>query len=86
MQFYCFVLDKESRQYTVTQHPNGTLLEYLRLPMGLKISPDIAQAIMEEVLQGLDVVVYIDDIGIWTNTTHDEYYAALQSMGSKPIH
>ena len=41
--------------------------------MGMKISPDEAQAIMEEILEGLDVTCYIDDLGIWTNGTFDEH-------------
>ncbi|KAL7476451.1 hypothetical protein ACHAW6_002313 [Cyclotella cf. meneghiniana] len=43
--------------------------KYLRLPMGLKCSPDIAVSIMESVLAGInDADVYIDDVAfshIW---------------------
>jgi hypothetical protein len=38
--------------------------KYVRLPMRLKCSPDIAQAIMENALSDIkDADVYIDDIG-----------------------
>ena len=40
--------------------------QYNRLPMGVKLSPDIAQSLIKKILVHLDVEVYIDDIGIWT--------------------
>ena len=43
------------------------------LPMGIKISPDEAHAIMEEILQELDITCYINDLGIWTNRTFDKH-------------
>ncbi len=42
--------------------------KYLRLPMGLKCSPDIAQAAMENVLSDIeDADIYIDDVGAFSN-------------------
>ena len=68
MQFYCFMLDEESQQYCVIITPFGNF-KYLRLPMGIKQSPDIAQEIMEDTLRGIEgVEVYIDDIGIFSNS------------------
>jgi Reverse transcriptase (RNA-dependent DNA polymerase) len=43
-----------------------------RMAMGLKTAPDEAQAVIEKVLGGLDVDVYIDDIAIF-NDTYDEH-------------
>lgn len=76
MIFYCFELDEQSKACTATKHPNGSILEYKQLPMGLKISLDVAQAAMEEILQGLisnKVCVYIDDVRIWTNGPFKEH-------------
>ena len=37
------------------------------MTMGLKVSPDVAQSMIENVLKGLDVEVYIDDIAIFSD-------------------
>jgi hypothetical protein len=67
MQYYTFELDEESQDlYTII-----TLFgkyKYLRLPMRLKCSPDIAQAIMEYVLSDIeDADIYIDDVSAFSN-------------------
>ena len=64
MQYYCFELEEESKKYTTIITPHGQLYKHNRLPMGIKISPNEAQNIMEVIIQGLDVICYIDDLGI----------------------
>jgi hypothetical protein len=62
-----FELDKESQDLCTTVTPFGKY-KYLRLPMGLKCSPDIAQADMENLLSDIeDAGIYIDDVGAFYN-------------------
>ncbi len=53
MQYYTFELDNKSQDSRTIITPFGKH-KYLRLPMGLECSPDIAQAIMEMYYQKID--------------------------------
>ena len=67
MQYYTFKLDKASSMLCTITMPFG-LYCYLRLPMDILESPNIAQEIMERLLANCDCEVYIDDIGVFSKT------------------
>eukprot|EP00957_Ditylum_brightwellii_P086025 6544460-Ditylum_brightwellii.AAC.1 len=48
--------------------------------MGLKVAPDVVQAIIDEILHDLDVERYIDGIGIFTNGTYEEHMHLVQTV------
>jgi hypothetical protein len=53
------------------------LLQYERMPYGIKTTPQVFQKVMDKMLAGLNnVACYIDDIMIWTKTK-EEHYALL---------
>jgi hypothetical protein len=62
-----FELDEERQVLCNIIMPFGKF-KHLRLPMGLKCSPDIAQAVIKNLLSDIkDTDVYIDDVGAFSS-------------------
>jgi hypothetical protein len=79
-----FELDQESQDLCTIITPFSKY-KYLRLPMGLKRSPDIAQAAMENVLSDIeDTNIYIDDVGAFSSNW--EYHVNLLATILRPLH
>ena len=45
--------------------------------MGVKISPDVAQAYMVDMLQGIPSECYMDDVGVWNNVSFKDHMAII---------
>ena len=80
MGVYTFELDDAAQKLCVISTPFG-LFKYLRLPMGLTNSPDVFQSVMYPLFQDMkEVDVFIDDIGIFTNTSFDHHLQIVQEV------
>lgn len=73
MGYYHIPLDEESARLCTTILPWGKY-QYLRLPMGIKNSPDIFQSVMMDLLGDIDYArAYIDDILILSSGSYTDH-------------
>ena len=80
MGYYHIPLDSHSQQLCTTILPWGKY-QYLRLPMGIKNSPDIFQSIMMGLLGDLEYArTYIDDILITSSGSFDDHLSKLNEV------
>ena len=82
--FFNINLSEDCREYTAFS-VEGKQYEYLKLPMGLSVSPQIFQRIMMGILkEELDkgIIVYLDDILVYSKTA-GEHLRLLKTMLGK---
>jgi len=78
MGYYTVHLDLYSQQLCTIVTPWGKY-QYLRLPMGVNVSPDVFQEKMSSLMQDLEYVrTYLDDLLIISNGSFEEH---LQQLG-----
>jgi len=54
-------IDHDSKSLLVINLPKG-LFQYNHLPYDVSVAPAIFQSVMDQVLQGLPIACYLDDI------------------------
>jgi len=80
MGYYHIPICKASQKLCTTILPWGKY-QYQRLPMGIKNSPDVFQAVMMDILGDLEFVrTYIDDILITSNGTYKDHMDKLEQV------
>jgi hypothetical protein len=68
-------LKKKSEDLCTIATPFGDY-RYNRLPVGIKQSPGVAQPFMEDLFRNIpEVDVYVDDVGIFSNSWEDHVRA-----------
>jgi transposase InsO family protein len=73
-----FELDEDSKKILTVNTISG-LMEYQRLPYGIASAPAIVQRAMEEILAGLNVLVFLDDLMV-RSSSYDEHIALLRQV------
>ena len=83
--FWQMELDEESRKKAAFITQRG-VYEWTRMPFGLTNAPISFQTLMSTVLRGLNwksVLVYVDDILIFSNSFQEHLHHLQQTQGSK---
>jgi hypothetical protein len=80
MGFWCILLDRNSQRLCTIVLPWGKY-SYVRLPMGLSVSPDIYQEKMANLFEDMsEVKVYIDDILLITKGSFHHHLSRLEEV------
>ena len=80
MHYYTFELDEESQDLCTIITPFGKY-KYLRMPQGIKVAPDIAQAVMTNLFRHMDEVsVFLDDASVWTNDSFETHLESIRKV------
>ena len=78
MGYYHIKLDADAQRLCTIVFPWGKY-KYKRLPMGIKIAPDVFQNVMSKLTQDMEYVkTYLDDLLILTNNTFKDHLLKLE--------
>lgn len=79
-QFYHFLLSKAAQELCTITTPFGRY-SYNRLPMGVKLAPSFAQAVMVRIFHDMTTVeCFMDDIAIFTKGTFEEHLKDIREV------
>ena len=80
MGYFTLRLDPDSQKKCTIITPWGKY-QYLHLPMGVNVSPDIFQEKMSILMDGLESVrTYLDDLLIISNSTFEDHLHQLSTV------
>ncbi len=80
MGYYHIKLDADAQKLCTIIFPWGKY-KYKRLPMGIKIAPDVFQNVMSKLTQDMEYVkTYLDDLLILTNKTFNDHLTKLEMV------
>ena len=80
MGYYHIKLDADAQKLCTIIFPWGKY-KYKRLPMGIKIAPDVFQNVMSKLTQGMEYVkTYLDDLLILTNNNFKDHLTKLEMV------
>ena len=80
MGYYTLRLDPDAQKICTIITPWGKY-QYLWLPMGVNVSPDVFQDKMANLMEGLEFVrTYLDDLLVICNTTFEEHLSQLTTV------
>ena len=80
MGYFTVRLDPDSQKICTIITPWGKY-QYLRLPMGINVSPDIFQEKMSILMDGLEFVrTYLDDLLVISNSTFEDHLRQLSTV------
>ena len=80
MGYYHIPIDSDSQKLCSTVLPWGKY-QYMRLPMGVKNSPDIFQSIMSELLGDIEFArTYLDDVLITSSGSFEDHLRKLDTV------
>jgi len=80
MGYYHIKLDADAQKLCTIIFPWGKY-KYKRLPMGIKIAPDVFQNVMTKLTQDMEYVkAYLDDLLILTNNSFNDHLTKLEMV------
>lgn len=79
MFFHCLVLDEPSRELCTINTPFG-LYPFNQLLQGAKVSSDLAQAVIMEIVHDIDVDTYMDNCILFTDKNFKHHVSLIDKL------
>ena len=73
------MLDNKSKEICTINTPFGRY-HFNRLPQGAKVSPDLAQAVIERILQDIDTDANMDDCRLFTDKDFEHHVGLIDKL------